>query len=435
MQIITKNWEKINPLDINSYIRVGGYEALRKVIREMNPEEVVAEIKQSGLQGRGGAGFPTGEKWELAAKQKGENLRNNHYKSNISDFDPDNDLEEKRLGEKKYFICNLDESEPGTYKDRIIAEKNPHQIIEGLLIGAFAIGAKKAYIYINGHYQKQKEILQIALGQAWEKELVGRSVMGSAVDIEVEIFQGAGAYICGEETALLNSLEGKRGEPRLRPPYPPVEGLFGKPTVVNNAETLANIPYIIRRGAKTFSALGSSVSPGTKLFVLEGAVKNRGFFEAPLGITAHELIYSSLYGGGLKEGREFWFAQVGGASGRLMPVGKLDQPLVYGKSEYPLGSGSIVIFDKTTNLKDFLFSVADFFHRESCGKCVPCREGTYRLWEIAKRLKNNDLRERDRENIEDILWTLSNATFCPLGNFAAAAWKDALKMFEKELFL
>lgn len=407
MQVITKNWEKIDPLNINSYIRQRGYETLQKVIRTFSPEQVVAEIKKSGLRGRGGAGFPTSEKWELAAKT---------------------------TAKEKYFICNLDESEPGVYKDRTIAEKNPHQILEGLLIGVYAIGAKRAFVYINGHYKKSAEILKIALGQAREKEFIGRGIAGSAVDIEVEIFEGAGAYICGEETALINTIEGKRGEPRLKPPYPPVSGLFGKPTVVDNAETLANIAYIIRRGAKTFSQIGSNVSPGTKLFVLEGAVKNKGIFEAPLGISAEELIFNSLYGGGLESGKEFWFAQIGGASGRLMPKGKLDQPLIYGNCEYPLGCGSILAVDKTVDLKELLFSWASFFHRESCGKCVPCREGTYRLWEIAKRLKNNDLRERDRENVEDILWTLSNSCFCPLGLFASVAWSDAMKMFKKEIF-
>ncbi len=408
MNILTKNWEKINPLDINSYIRSGGYGALRKAIREMEPEDVVAEVKNSGLCGRGGAGFPTGQKWETAARAKAD---------------------------RKFFICNLDESEPGVYKDRTIAESSPHQIIEGLLVGAYAIGAKYAFIYLNGHYKKSAEILKIALGQAREKEFVGRGIMGSACDIEIEIFEGAGAYVCGEETALLETIEGKRGEPWLKPPYPPVSGLFGKPTVVNNAETLANVPYIIRRGAKVYSGIGSGVSSGTKLFVLEGTVRNEGIFEAPLGITAYELIFDSLYGGGMESGKEFWFAQIGGASGRLMPSGKLDHLMTYSfPNDYPVGSGSILVVDKSADIKDFLLSWAGFFHRESCGKCVPCREGTFRLWEIAKRIKNNDLRERDRENIEDILWTLSNTTFCPLGSFAATAWSDAVKMFGKEIF-
>lgn len=406
MQIVTKNWEKINPLDIGTYIRAGGYEALRKVIRQ-TPLEVVSEIKKSGLRGRGGGGFPTGEKWEISAK--------------IS-------------SDEKFIICNLDESEPGVYKDRIIAEKNPHQILEGLLIGAFSIGAKKGYIYINGHYKKPAEMLKIALEQAKEHEFWGRGIMGSAIDVEIEIFAGAGAYICGEETALINTIEGKRGEPQIKPPYPPVSGLFGKPTIVNNAETLANVPYIIKRGAGAYSKIGSSLSPGTKLFLLEGAVKNKGLVEAPLGTSAEELIFNSLYGGGMEDGQEFWFAQIGGASGRLMPRGKLDQPLVYGPSEYPIGAGSILVVDKLANIKDLLFSWADFFHRESCGQCVPCREGTYRLWEIAKRLKNNDLKERDQKNIEDILWTLSNSSFCPLGNFAAVAWSDVITMFSGDIF-
>jgi NADH:ubiquinone oxidoreductase subunit F (NADH-binding) len=407
MQIITRNWDKINPFDINSYIRQRGYEALQKVIRNMEPMEIIVEIKTSGLRGRGGAGFPTGEKWETAAKS---------------------------AADEKYFICNLDESEPGTYKDRMIAEKNPHQIIEGLLIGACAVGARKAYIYINGNYKKQAGFLKIAIDQAREKEFLGKGILGSAVDIEVEIFEGAGAYICGEETALINSIEGKRGEPRLKPPFPPVSGLFGKPTIVNNAETLVNVPYIVRQGAKRYSQIGSSVSPGTKLFVLSGAAANKGVVEAPLGTTAQELIFNSIYGGGLQSGKEFWFAQIGGASGRLVPAGKLDQPLAYGNCEYPIGSGSILVVDKYADIKDLLLSWAGFFHRESCGKCIPCREGTYRLWEIAKRLKNNDLREKDRENIEDILWTLANTTFCPLGKFASVAWSDALKMFSVEIF-
>lgn len=407
MQVITKNWEKINPLDIKTYIKQRGYEAIDKAIRRMNPFQVITEIKTSGLQGRGGAGFLTGEKWEISARTKAD---------------------------EKYFICNLDESEPGVYKDRTIAEKNPHQIIEGILIGAYAIGAKKAFIFINGHYKKQLETLNTALAQAREKGFVGRGILGSAVDIDIKVFVSSGAYICGEETALINTIEGKRSEPRLKPPYPPVSGLFGKPTVVNNAETIANIPYIIRRGAKIFSQIGSAASPGTKLFLLEGAVKNKGVVEAPLGMTIQELIFNSIYGGGMDPGKEFWFAQVGGASGRLISRGKMDQLLIYGKSEYPLGCGSILVVDKSADIKDFLLSWAGFFHRESCGKCVSCREGTFRLWEIAKRIKNGDLRGNDEGNIEDILWTLSNTTFCPLGNFAAMAWQDAMKMFKKEIF-
>jgi NADH-quinone oxidoreductase subunit F len=407
MQVITKNWERIDPFHIDTYIRTGGYEALRKVLREMTPESVIEEIKASGLQGRGGAGCPTAFKWETAARAKSDG---------------------------KYFICNLDESEPGVYKDRTIAEKNPHQIIEGVIIGAFAIGAKKGFIYINGHYEKSAEILKIAIEQAREKEFLGTGIMGSPFDFEIEIFRGAGAYICGEETALINTIEGKRGEPRLKPPYPAEAGLFGKPTVVNNAETLANLSFIIKRGAKFFSGIGTKSSSGTKLFLLGGAIKNQGIFEAPLGTSAQELIYNSIYGGGLEDGKDFWFAQIGGASGRLMGAGNLDQPLIYGPAEYPLGCGSILVVDKSANIKDFIESWSGFFHRESCGKCVPCREGTFRLHEIAKRIKNNDLLPDDPKRLEDILWTLGNTTFCPLGNFATTAWKDALRMFRDKIF-
>lgn len=407
MNILSKSWDKIDPLDINTYIHQRGYEAMRKAVRKLAPMEVVDEIRISKLCGRGGAGYSTGEKWKTACVAKAD---------------------------EKYFICNLDESETGTYKDRMIAEKSPHQIIEGLLIGAYAIGAKKTFIYINGNYKKQAEILRIAIGQAREKEFIGRGVFGSAVDIEMDVFEGAGAYICGEETALINSIEGKRGEPRLKPPFPPVSGLFGRPTIVNNAETLANVPYLIRHGGKNFSQIGSSVSPGTKLFILSGAVRNKGIVEAPIGTSIQELIFNSLYGGGMEIGKEFWFAQIGGASGRLVPAGKLDLPLVYGKCDYPIGSGSILVVDKNADIKDHLLSWAGFFHRESCGKCIPCREGTFRLWEIAKRLKKNDPQEQDLKKIEDILWTLSNTTFCPLGKFATNAWGDAIKMFSEKIF-
>ncbi len=407
MKLITKNWGEIDPLNIKAYQNKSGYLALKKVLREMSPTDVIEEIKKSGLQGRGGAGCPVFLKWEAATAEK------------LQD---------------KYYIVNLDESEPGTFKDRAIVDNNPHLIVEGMTIGAYAIGAKKGIIYINGHYVKQAEILRLVLEQAAEKEFIGKSIMGSAFDFEITVFSGAGAYICGEETALINSLEGKRGEPRLRPPYPAKEGLFGKPTVINNAETVANIPFIINRGAKCFNNIGSQKSPGTKLFCITGSVKNPGVHEAPLGTTPQELIFNSVYGGGLREGKDFLFAQIGGSSGRLINRSKLDYPLVFGDQDLPIGSGAIFVADTLCDIKEHLLSWAGFFHRESCGKCVPCREGTYRLWEIAKRLKNKDLRPRDSENIEDILWVLERSTFCPLGKFAATAWRDALAMFKDKIF-
>lgn len=396
-KIITKYWGKIDPNKIESYITNGGYQALKKFIREMEPAEVICEIKKSGLCGRGGAGFPTGDKLEMVANKKGA----------------------------KYFICNLDESEPGTYKDRTIVDNNPHLLIEGIIISSLIIGAKKAFIYINGHYNKQRELLAQAIEQAYQNEFLGKGIIGSFYDLDIEIFSGAGAYVCGEETALINSIEGNRGEPKLRPPYPTDSGLWGKPTVINNAETVSNISWIILNSGEKYKEIGSSVSPGTKLYILGGAVKNQGVFEAPTGITIRELIYD--IGGGMPKGKEFWFAQIGGASGRLVTEAELDTVLTYNRAaDIPMGSGAILVVDKSTNIYELLLSWTGFFRRESCGKCVPCREGTFRLHEIAERLADGSISDRDRKALEDIFWTLSNTTFCPLGKFAATAFRDAI---------
>lgn len=398
IKIITQHWGKIDPLKIDDYIKVGGYSALKKFIREIEPEQAIEEIKKSGLCGRGGAGFPTGDKLEIVAKKTGE----------------------------KYFICNLDESEPGTYKDRSIVDNNPHSLIEGIIITSLIVGAKHAFIYINGRYIKQGEILEIALKQAEDNNFLGHGIIGSCYDLEIEIFSGAGAYVCGEETALINSIEGNRGEPKLRPPYPTDRGLFGKPTVINNAETIANIPWIIQNGGEKYSQVGSSASPGTKLYILGGAIKNPGVHEGPTGITIKRAIEE--LGGGIIHGKKFWFVQIGGASGRLVMENELDTPLTFDKkSEISMGSGAILIVDKTINIKELLLSWTTFFRRESCGKCVPCREGTFRLWEIAKRLQDGDITDRDEKAIEDILWTLNNTTFCPLGKFAATAFSDVME--------
>jgi NADH:ubiquinone oxidoreductase subunit F (NADH-binding) len=397
IKILTKYWNKIRPNRIEDYIKVGGYRALRKFIRDMDPKSAILEIKKSGLCGRGGAGYPTGEKLELVANKSSE----------------------------KYFICNVDESEPGTYKDRVIVDNNPHLLIEGIAISALAIGAKKAWIYVNGQYEKQKEMLEKAIKDAREKEFLGRGIIGSCYDLEIEIFSGAGGYICGEETALINSIEGDRGEPGIRPPYPTDSGLFEKPTAVNNAETISNIPWIISNGGEEYAKIGSSVSPGTKLFCLGGALKNPGIYEAPLGITIRELIYD--FGGGLLRGKEFWFAQVGGAAGRLILENELSFPLAYDrKAEISPGSGSIFVVDKSASINDLILSWTGFFRRESCGKCVPCREGTFRLYEIARRLSDGEISDRDKKAMEDILWTLNNTSFCPLGKFAATAFSDAV---------
>ncbi|MDO9231515.1 MAG: NADH-ubiquinone oxidoreductase-F iron-sulfur binding region domain-containing protein [bacterium] len=397
IKIITEYWGKINPLKIEDYINVGGYTALEKFVSKMNPEKAIEEIQKSGLCGRGGAGFPMGDKLGMVAKQTGE----------------------------KYFICNLEESEPGTYKDRLVVDNNPHLLLEGIIISALSIGAQKAYIYINGNYEKQKEILEIVILQAKEKKYWGENILGSKFSLEIEIFSGAGAYICGEETALINSIEGNRGEPKIRPPFPTSAGLFGCPTAVSNAETISNIPWIISNGGKKYSIIGSKNSPGTKLFLLNGAVAKPGCYEAPTGITVKKLIDD--YAGGIKRGKEFWFAQIGGACGKLLLEKELKAKMEFGKEcECSLGSGSILVVDKSVNIHDLLISWTDFFRRESCGKCVPCREGTFRLWEIAKRFRDGEISDRDKEAIQDILWTLDNTTFCPLGKFAGTAFRDAV---------
>ncbi|MCX6761645.1 MAG: SLBB domain-containing protein [Candidatus Moranbacteria bacterium] len=381
-KIITEHWGKIDPLKIEDYLNVGGYAALKKFIAKMDPQKALDEVKISGLSGKGGAGFLTGAKWEIVAKQKGE----------------------------KYFICNLDESEPGTYKDRLIAENNPQILLEGIILAALTVGAKKSYIYLNGNFEKAREILERAIEQAKENKFLGSKILGSKYLLEIEIFSGAGAYICGEETALINSIEGNRGEPKIRPPYPTEAGLFGKPTVVNNAETIANVPWIIQNGGGRYSECA------TKLFVLGGAVKKRGVAEAPIGTTMKKAIEE--LGGGMQRGKDFWFAQVGGAAGRLYLEKELDAPIT--------GSGAILVVDKTANLYDLLLSWTGFFRRESCGKCVPCREGTFRLNEIVERLADGEISDRDKEAMLDILWTLENTTFCPLGKFAATAVRDAV---------
>jgi NADP-reducing hydrogenase subunit HndC len=405
IKIITKNWGIKDLARIENYESFGGYKALKNFVAKADSDTAILELKKSGLCGRGGAGYLTGEKLEKVAGS----------------------------GEKeKYFICNLDESEPGTYKDRLIAENDPHRLIEGIVIMSLAIVAKKAFVYINGNYQKQKEILERALKEAYKKKYCGEKILKSGFSLEIEIFSGAGAYICGEETALINSIEGNRGEPKIRPPYPTEIGLFGKPTVVDNAETIANVPWIITYGGEEYAKIGSKKSPGTKLFILGGAVKNQGIFEAPMGITARELIES--FGGGIQKGKELWFAQIGGSSGRLILEKELDIKLDFDRnSEIPLGSGAILVVDKTTNIYDLLLSWTGFFRRESCGKCVPCREGTFRLWEIVKRLQDGEISDADKKAIKDIVWTLNNTTFCPLGKFAATAFSDAvekLKIFD-----
>lgn len=399
IKILTKNWDKVDPFSIESYQKKGGYRALRKALRNFSPRQLVKQIKKSGLQGRGGAGFPVGQKWEMARKAgDGE----------------------------KYFICNLDESEPGTFKDRMLAEKNPHQIIEGTIISSYAIGAKKAYIYLNGKFDLAKILLQKAIESAHDENLLGKSIVGHAFDLDIRLIVGAGAYICGEESALINSIEGKRGEPRSKPPYPCDCGLFGKPTVVNNAETVCNLPWIIENGAEKYAKTGMKNSPGTKLFSIDGAVKKPGLYEAPIGTSIHELVFH--YAGGIRSGAEIMFVNFGGSSGRIVPAAQLDEIPSYSKrAGIPMASGTVLVVGKGQNVKDFLLGVVSFFQRESCGKCVPCREGTFRLRQMIGRLASGQFDQNDKEDLPKLIWTLDNTTFCPLGKFSVTALKDVIK--------
>ncbi len=399
IKILTNHWDQINPRSIKDYLTMGGYESLKKFLFEMTSEEALFEIEKSGLVGRGGAGFSTGKKMRMAIES---------------------------LEKIKYFICNLDESEPGNWKDRLLAGKNPHLLLEGIILEALIIGAKKAIIYINGNFEKQKELLEFAVSEAIQHNFLGKKILGSKYSLEVDIFSGAGAYICGEETALINSLEGNRGEPKARPPYPTEKGFLGKPTVINNAETVSNLPWIIQNDGEAFSQIGSQKSPGTKLFCLSGRFEKPGVYEVPTGITLEELV--EKYGGGIELGKKLWFLQLGGASGRLVLPKEMKTKLEYDpEAEFPLGAGSVLAVTKEDDIKELLLSWTDFFRRESCGKCIPCREGTFRLWEIMKRFQDGKISEADQKAIPEIIWTLENTSFCPLGKFSAQGIKDAVE--------
>ncbi|MFQ5885813.1 MAG: NADH-quinone oxidoreductase subunit NuoF [Anaerolineae bacterium] len=394
----------IDPGSLEEYIVRDGYGGLAQAL-QLTPEEVIAEVAKSGLRGRGGAGFPTGRKWEFCRAAPGE---------------------------VKYLICNADESEPGSFKDRLIMEGDPHRVIEGVAIAAYAIGAGEAYIYVRGEYPLAAERLEEAIQQAQGAGLLGEGVLGSKFSLEVKVHRGAGAYICGEETALIESLEGKRGLPRLRPPYPPSYGLWGKPTVVNNVETLATLPDIVRKGADWYRTWGTERSPGTKVYTLLGDIHRPLAFEAPLGLTLKEAI--EVYGGGVKNG--FRLAQTGGSSGTLVPESKLESPLDYdslARSGLSLGSGALLVADERRDVAWFLASVINFFRVESCGKCTPCREGTLRAQEILERLATGQGEEGALEMLAALAEVLRLSSFCGLGTAAALPLDTALEHFKGQL--
>lgn len=379
----------------------GEYSALRKAL-QMSPAEVIGAVKASGLVGRGGAAFPAGVKWEGAANA---------------------------IGSPKYVVCNADESEPGTFKDRVLLLDDPHTVLEGMLIAGYAIGATQGYIYLRGEYPYIQPVLENAVREARAEGLLGANLLGSNFSFDIDIRLGAGAYICGEETALFESIEGKRGFPRVKPPFPTTHGLFGKPTVINNVETLCNVPLIINRGVEEYRKLGTEKSPGPKLFCLSGDVGRPGVYETPFGVTLGELLSMA---GGLRPGRTLQAILFGGAAGAFAVPGQLDVRLTFEDLKaagLPLGSGVVMVFDDTRDLRKVLAGLGHFFAHESCGKCYPCQMGTQRQKEILERAAVGRALPGDVERLQDVGWTMTDASLCGLGQTAAGAVLSAIKLW------
>jgi NADH:ubiquinone oxidoreductase subunit F (NADH-binding)/(2Fe-2S) ferredoxin/NAD-dependent dihydropyrimidine dehydrogenase PreA subunit len=396
----------IDPENIDEYIARGGYKALAKVLGEMSPEGVIEEVKASGIRGRGGAGFPTWKKWELA--------RNS-------------------AGDEKYVICNADEGDPGAFMDRSIIESDPHAVLEGMTIGAFAIGAGHGFIYIRAEYPLALERLTQAIEQAHEYGLLGEDVLGSGFDFDLTVSKGAGAFVCGEETSLIGSLEGKLPEPRVRPPYPAQAGYHGKPTNINNVETWANIPHIINRGAGWLSAIGTATSKGTKVFSLVGKVNNTGLVEVPMGISMREIVFD--IGGGIPNGRKFKAVQTGGPSGGCIPESLLDTPVDYESLTQAgsiMGSGGMIVMDEGTCMVEVARYFVSFTREESCGKCSPCREGTWHMMNILENIVQGKGQEQDIELLEKLGRLIKETALCGLGNTAPNPVLTTIRYFRDE---
>ena len=406
LRVALHNCGVINPEDIEEYIAVDGYAALGKVLTEMTPEQVIQVMKDSGLRGRGGAGFPTGLKWDFAARNKVP---------------------------QKYVVCNADEGDPGAFMDRSVLEGDPHAVLEAMAIAGYAIGANKGYIYVRAEYPIAVKRLNLAINQAREYGLLGKDIFGSGFDFDIETRLGAGAFVCGEETALLTSIEGNRGEPRAKPPFPANKGLFGQPTIINNVETLANIPQIILKGADWFASMGTEDSKGTKVLALGGKIVNTGLVEIPLGTTLREIIFD--IGGGIPNGRKFKAAQTGGPSGGCIPAKFLDTPIDYGnltKIGSMMGSGGLIVMDDTTCMVDVARFFLDFTVDESCGKCTPCRIGTRRLLEMLDKITSGNGTLEDLDKMEELCLYIKNNAMCALGQTAPNPVLSTLKHFRDE---
>lgn len=397
----------IDPENIEDYVMYDGYQALGKALTTMSPADVINEIGKSGLKGRGGAGFPTGMKWRFVSQANGY---------------------------PKYVICNADESEPGTFKDRLILEGDPHSIIEAMSITGYAVGASQGYIYIRGEYALAQDRLHKAISQARQLGFLGENLFGSGFNFDIHVHIGAGAYICGEETALIESIEGKRGEPRSRPPYPTTHGLWAKPSVVNNVETIANVPQIIRHGSAWFRRFGTSNSPGTKVYTILGNVNLTGLIEVPMGITLREVI--AIYGKGMRDGTSLKLAQTGGSSGSIIPSSLQDTPMdfdSYARAGVSLGSGALLICDHDTCVVDLAKVLLNFFRNESCGKCTPCRVGTQRAHQILASIADARATSRDLEDLQTLSDNLSKLSHCGLGQTAGVPIRDIFRHFRAEV--
>jgi len=403
---VLANCGAINPEKIEEYIAKDGYAALAKALTEMTQQQVIDEVKKSGLRGRGGAGFPTGMKWQFC---------------------------HNAAGDKKYIICNADEGDPGAFMDRSVLEGDPHAVLEGMAIGAYAIGADEAYMYVRAEYPLAIKRLEIAIAQAEKMGLLGQNILGTGFNLTIHIKKGAGAFVCGEETALMASIEGRRGMPRPRPPFPANSGLWEKPTNNNNVETWANVPLILRNGADWFRSVGTEKSPGTKVFALTGKINHTGLAEVPMGITMREIIYD--IGGGVPNGKKFKAVQIGGPSGGCLPEALLDTPVTYESLPQVgamMGSGGLVVMDETTCMVDVAKFFLNFTQSESCGKCTPCREGTKRMLEILTKITEGTGSESDLELLTDLCNNVKISALCGLGQTAPNPILSTMRYFRDE---
>ncbi len=406
LRVALRNCGVIDPENINEYIAYDGYQALGKVLTEMTPQQVIDTIKASGLRGRGGAGFPTGTKWSFAAAS---------------------------VADQKYVCCNADEGDPGAFMDRSVLEGDPHVVIEAMAIAGYAIGATQGYVYIRAEYPIAVKRLSIAIEQAREMGMLGKNIFGSGFDFNLEIRLGAGAFVCGEETALMTSIEGHRGEPRPRPPFPAVKGLFGKPTVLNNVETYANVPRIILKGADWFASMGTEKSKGTKVFALGGKIHNTGLVEIPMGTTLREIVEE--IGGGIPNGKKFKAAQTGGPSGGCIPASLIDTPIDYDNLiaiGSMMGSGGLIVMDEDTCMVDIAKFFLEFTVDESCGKCTPCRVGTKRLYEILDKISKGKGEMEDLDRLVELANYIKSNSLCGLGQTAPNPVLSTLRYFKDE---